>query len=250
MDDLPTATSGNRFEWALSTSPLTIHGRPYFFPYREIKYEHFASPQDGFGRMWHKTYRLSLVKNDVNALQLMQIWKTKFPEFWTKGNYFIGAEGEMQAGDVAVLNLAGPGGFRMISTGVLVVHSNDTAFTFITILGHMFAGVINFSTLEEGEHLIASINILVRASDLFFELGMRMGIITAIEDRFWSDALANLGAYFGQKSKVVISSELIDSKVQWNKFWNIRYNAVIRTTIYTLTRPLRWIALKNHNKNR
>jgi hypothetical protein len=254
MEQLPKDSPSIDLDWALPGSQLMIHGKPLNFPHPSIEYKHFAGPQEGFGQLWHKVYRMEFPKKNITAAKLVQTWKNQFPKFWTKGNYFIGAKGEMKPRDVAVLNLAGPrgitapGGLPMISTGVLVVSSNDSAFTFITLMGHMFAGIIDFSSHEEGDQIIVLINILIRASDIFYELGMRFGVITAIEDRFWTAALRNLGAYFGEQAEVKISSELIDSTVQWSRFWNIWNNAAIRTTIYTLTHPLKWIPSKNSRK--
>ena len=49
---------------------------------------------------------------------------------------------------------------------------------------------------------MAQVQPLIRASDPFFELMMRLGIGGSMEDRFWHQSLQNLAARFGVTAQV------------------------------------------------
>ena len=55
----------------------------------------------------------------------------------------------MKPGEVALLNLAVPGGMTL-STGVRVIYADEESFSFMTPEGHMFAGMITFSAYDDG----------------------------------------------------------------------------------------------------
>ena len=64
-----------------------------------------TGPVQGFGKMWQKTYRLS-VGDTVSPEQAIATWKAHFPELWPEGNRFAGALTGISPGDVALLDLA------------------------------------------------------------------------------------------------------------------------------------------------
>src|ERR1700753_982548 len=47
-----------------------------------------VSPIQGFGKMWQKTYRISLAGADVTPAEVIDVWKTEFSTFWPKGSQF------------------------------------------------------------------------------------------------------------------------------------------------------------------
>ncbi len=209
-----------------------------------------TSPVRGFGQLWQKTYRIAFMGKQVPPQEIIREWKANFPKFWPKGNRFYGVEGSITPGDVAVLNLAGPGGITtpgggpVISTGIMVLYSDDVSFTFITPEGHMFAALITFSAAEESAQSVAQIQALIRASDPLFELTCRIGMGHKMEDTFWLQNLRNLAAYFGASGEPTLERVLVDPSVQWKEAFNIRWNSGIRTFFYTLAAPFRWIGSK------
>ena len=46
------------------------------------------SPIQGFGKMWQKTYRVSLADTGVTPREAIAVWKEEFPAFWPKGSQF------------------------------------------------------------------------------------------------------------------------------------------------------------------
>ena len=206
-----------------------------------------AGPLRGFGQMWQKTYKIHFKDGQVTPQQIVKVWKEKFGDFWAKKNRFYSAGSSIQAGDVAVLNLAGPygimapGGRGMVSTGVLVIYEDEESFSFMTPEGHIFAGMITFSAYEEEEGVLAQIQVLVRANDPLYEIGARIGIIHKMEDEHWHTVLTNLAGHFGVTGKVEQEDVLVDSRLVWNQSGNIRHNAAIYTGIYLAMTPFRWL---------
>jgi hypothetical protein len=195
-------------------------------------------PLNGFGQMWQKTYKVRLSNAQVTPAELIRVWKKNFPAFWPQGNNFYGPLTGITPGEVAVLNLAAPGGMKL-STGILVIYADDLSFTFMNPQGHMFAGMITFSAYEEESATVAQVQPLIRASDPFYELGSRLGVVSRIEDRFWHDTLRNLAGAFGVDGVVQQTTMLIDPRIQWSQAKNIWHNAAIRSGLHIPLRLLR-----------
>ena len=62
-----------------------------------------ASPIQGFGKMWQKTYQVRIPAERVTATDLIATWKQRFPEFWPEGNSFYGPLTGIAPGEVALL---------------------------------------------------------------------------------------------------------------------------------------------------
>jgi hypothetical protein len=119
-----------------------------------------------------------------------------------------------------------------VSTGVVVVRSNEHSLTLMTPQGHMFAGWITCSTSEEKRAVFAQVQVVVRASDPLYELGFRFGAGKA-ETIFWQQTLLALAAHFGEHVESVETHVVcLDPNVQWSQFWNVWQNAAIRTLLY------------------
>lgn len=189
-----------------------------------------TSPLQGFGQLWQKTYRIRL-EGTVPPQTLIKEWKANFPQFWPKGNRFYGPITGVALGEVAVLNVAGPGGMKL-STGIRVIYADDESFSFMTPEGHMFAGMITFNAYVEDEHTTAQIQALIRANDPVYEMSFRLGFGHKAEDSFWHQTLRNLAAHFDTTGVVSQNNVLVDRKVQWAEAKNIWQNAAIRTAIY------------------
>jgi hypothetical protein len=139
---------------------------------------------------------------------------------------------------VALINLAMPGG-APLSTGVLVLYADAESFTLMTPEGHVFSGWITFSAERDGDAPAAQAQILMRANDPLYELGLFLGGHRQ-EDRFWQRTLAALAARLGAPDATVETRVVrVDPRRQWSQAKNIWHNAALRTAMYTLTRPLR-----------
>jgi hypothetical protein len=226
--------------WAAPVSRLEVGEIPSEAIDLNVEGRRLRGPVQGFGQLWQKTYSVRLSGNDQSPQDVIQIWKRKFPDYWPKGNKFYASEEEIAPGDVAVLNLAAPAGIQL-STGIMVIYADEESFSFMTPEGHIFSGMITFNAFDDEGTPVAQIQTLIRASDPVFELGNRLGIVSKNEDRFWHGTLENLAQDFGVKGVVQQRNVLIDPSVQWNKAKNIWHNAAIRTVIYSVLAPFRWI---------
>lgn len=197
-----------------------------------------TGPVKGFGSLWRRTYAIRLANSEATPAQVVQVWKERFGSFWPPAGRFYGAEKPIDAGDVALLNLAGPVGI-VIATGIRVIYADDESFCFISSEGHMFGGMITFSAYEENGATVAQVQALLRASDPIFEIAVRLGAAVKPEDEFWQGALKNLAAHFGVEGQPVSQQAvLLDRSLQWRAAKNVWYNGAIRSALHM---PVRWL---------
>src|SRR6266851_212802 len=194
-----------------------------------------TGPIQGFGKMWEKTYRIS-VPATVTPQQAIATWKAHFPEFWPKGNRFAGALTGISPGDVALLDLAIGSGVKL-STGVFVLYADEESFTFMTPLGHMFGGWITFSAERTASATAVQAQVLMRANDPLYEVAMTFGGHRK-EDQFWAQTLTALGGKLGVPgTEVQTRTVCVDSKRQWRNAGNIWHNSMVRSVLQTLAAP-------------
>ena len=236
--EINTPASRDSAYWAHPVKGLKISGDGV--PGLNVEGRQVIGPLQGFGQMWQKTYRVRLSGSPKTPKQVITIWKENFASFWPKGNTFYSPLTGITPGEVGVISLQVGGGMKL-STGVMVIYADDESFTFMTPEGHMFAAWITFSAYEEDSCPVAQVQALLRADDPIYELGLRLGIIHRAEDKFWCDTLTALAAYCGANGQVEQQVSCIDPKMQWSRAKNIWYNAGIRTTLYSLSWPLRQI---------
>jgi len=171
----------------------------------------------------------------VHEADWAQAWKAHFPEFWPKGNRFAGALSGISPGDVALLDLA-MGGVKL-STGVFVLYADEESFTLMTPEGHMFAGWISFSAEDAGAGTVVQAQVLMRANDPLYELGLTFGGHHK-EDLFWAQTLRAVAARFGVDDPVIeTKSVCVDRRRQWGHARNTWHNAMIRSMLQTITHP-------------
>ncbi|MEZ4519767.1 MAG: hypothetical protein R3C44_24035 [Chloroflexota bacterium] len=219
-------------EWARPVKKLATADIPPQAINTNVAGMQLAGPTTGFGQLWRKTYRVRLEGAAVTPEEVVARWKVKYPTYWPKSGRFYAPKAKIEPGEVAVINLSGPGGLP-ISTGVMVIYSDDESFAFMTPQGHPFSGIITYGSEADGETTAAQIQVLVRASDPIFEMSARMGIAHKSEDAFWEATLLNLAVDWGVSGQSVVrTDELMDDKVQWGKLGNVWHNSAIRTTIY------------------
>jgi hypothetical protein len=218
--------------WAKPVDTMDVHDIPSNAINLNVQGRKPMSPLQGFGQMWQKTYRMRLEGVTITPQAVIAEWKAHFPEFWPDGNNFYGPLQGVKPGEVAVLNLAVPGGMQL-STGVRVIYADDESFTFMTPQGHMFAGMITFSAYDDDGVTVIQNQALIRGSDPIYEMSFRLGFGHKSEDKFWFDTLRNLAAHFGSPNRQpTLTSVCVDKKVQWSEAGNVWHNAAIRTVAY------------------
>jgi hypothetical protein len=198
------------------------------------------SAEDGFGQKWEKTYEIRLAPPAPPPEELIAEWKAHFEEFWPPGNRFHVPHDDMPSGHVAAAEVRMPGGIKL-ATGLVVTHSDERSFTMMTPQGHMFAGAIVFSAFAYRDATFARVRTNMRCSDPLYEVGFLLGG-DKLEDRFWGATLRNLATRFGKAEvRPTRRSVLMDPSRKWRNAKNTWYNAGIRTTVYRLATPLRWL---------
>ena len=238
--DAPAASRDAAY-WAKAVSTLKVGELPPEAINRNVEGRRVMSPIQGFGKMWQKTYKVSLKGAKATPQEVIAAWKENFPRFWPKRNLFYGPLTGIAPGEVAVLSLSMPGRLKL-STGVLVLYADDESFTLMTPEGHMFAGWITFSSHEEGDATVAQAQVLMRSNDPIYEMGLTMGGHRK-ENKFWEHTLTSVAAHFGVKDAAVETQLLcVDKKRQWNKARNVTKNSAIRSGIYATGAPFRALA--------
>jgi hypothetical protein len=229
------AAARDATSWAKSVSQLKVSDVPDGALNLNVEGRRLASPIQGFGKMWQKTYQVRLPAERASAAEVIATWKQRFPDFWPEGNRFYGPLTGIEPGDVALLNMTLPGKM-MLSTGVMVLYADDESFTLMTPEGHMFAGWITFSATELGDETVAQAQVLMRASDPIFELGLTMGGHRQ-EDRFWQHTLTALAAHFEHEAEVDTQVVCVDKRRQWSRWRNLWQSSAIRSSLYTMGAP-------------
>jgi hypothetical protein len=229
------AAARDAASWAKSVSQLNVSEVPEGAVNLNVEGRRLSSPIQGFGKMWQKTYQVRLPAESVSAADLIATWKQRFPDFWPDGNRFYAPLTGIEPGEVALLNMTLPGKMKL-STGVMVLYADDESFTLMTPQGHMFAGWITFSALEVDQETVAQAQVLMRASDPIFELGLTMGGHKQ-EDRFWQHTLSALATHFGHDAEVDTQVVCVDRKRQWSRWRNVWHSSAIRSTLYTVGAP-------------
>jgi hypothetical protein len=225
--------------WARPVGTLSTSDVPAGAIDPRVEGRHLVGPLQGFGPMWQKTYRVRLDGASVSPTEVIKAWKENFPSFWPAGNRFYGPLARIAPGDVAVLNLAAPGGMTL-STGIMVIYADDESFTFMTPEGHMLSAWITFSAYRDEGCTVAQAQALLRAPDPLMEVSLRLGGHRQ-EDTFWRRTLISLAEYFGVAGQVDMQSVCVDPRLQWSQAGNIRHNVVIRSMLYTMGKPVRLI---------
>ncbi len=228
----------NATSWAQQNTPtLRVENVPSGALNLNVDGRQITSPLQGFGQMWQKTYRVSLKGSTVEPTKVISVWKEHFAEFWPSNSRFFGPITGIAPGEVALLNLKISG--VPLSTGVLVLYADEESFTLMTPQGHVFAGWITFSSYEEDGETIVQTQVLMRASDPIYEMGLRVTNHKP-EDDFWRHTLTHVAKFFDVEAPVQLERICVDKKIQWSEARNIWHNSAIRTTIHTVTTPLRW----------
>jgi len=198
------------------------------------------APHEGFGGLRMRTYKILLNGVSLPPAQIFTIWMDQFPATWPAGNHFIPCAPVLEPGVTAAILLSMPAGMRII-TGARVVHRDETSLTLMTLLGHMFAGLITFSVFLEDNDPVIQTQALVSPGDPLYELAFLLGVGQRGEDAFWHASLSNAARLFDVEAAVQQENRTISTNLQWRYFRNIWYNAAIRSTPHFFGRSLNTI---------
>lgn len=201
---------------------LNVHGR------REV------GALQGFGRMWQKTYRVTLA--GLAPEEVVRVWKESFPELQPPQSRFYPSLAGVSPGEMLLIS-ASVGGMP-VYTGVRVIYADDTSFTVMTPEGHPESGWNTFSAYEDDGVTIAQIQSLCRANDPVYELGFRI-IGSTEQERIWTHVLKSLAARFGVNEPVELERVCVDPKVQWSQAKNLWQNAGARSALHAVSAPAR-----------
>lgn len=239
MTDQTEAPSPTPSGWAQPTSKVKLSNVPEGAMNLNVEGRQLNGPLQGFGSMWQKTYSMTLPPETASPEEVIQAWKENFTDFWLPGDHFYAPLTGLNPGEVALINSREtvPGGLMKLSTGVMVVYSDDTSFTLMTTQGHPFSGWVTFSAFEEGDGTKVQAQVLMRANDPMWEFGMRFLGGHKMEDRIWQHTLTSLAAHFGQQADVNTELVCVDKKLQWGRAGNIWHNAGIRSGLYMTVYP-------------
>src|SRR5438045_2704266 len=222
MTTSPIPTNGQPDEqprdaafWSDQVSGLKVSNVPSGALNLNVDGKLVNGPLQGFGQMWQKTYRITLNGAPLSAKEVIRVWKEHFPDFWPAGNRFFGPLTGIAPGEVALLNLSMPGGMAL-STGVMVLYADEESFTLMTPQGHVFAGWITFSAFEDENSTIVQAQVLMRANDPMYEIGLRLGGHKQ-ENQFWEHTLKAVAAHFNIV-EVIVETQIVcvDPRLQWS----------------------------------
>jgi hypothetical protein len=223
--------------WAKAVSRLNVADVPEGAVNLNVEGRRLTSPIQGFGKMWQKTYQVRLPADRGSAGEVIDTWKRHFPDFWPEGNRFYAPLTGVEPGEVALIDMALPGHMKL-STGVMVLYADEESFTLMTPEGHMFAGWITFSAAAVGDETVAQAQVLMRASDPVYEIGLAL-VGHRQEDRFWQHTLTALAAHFGHAAEVDTQVVCVDRRRQWSRWRNVWHSAAIRSALHTPARLVR-----------
>ncbi|MDR3573322.1 MAG: DUF1990 family protein [Anaerolineaceae bacterium] len=241
-----TNVSRDAEAWAPPVTRLSVNEVPDGARNLNVDGRLLSGPMEGFGQLWRRTYRTLIPatsEQSITPAQVAALWKQKLPDLMPTNNHFYPSLSGVKPGELVLINASMPiiPGGMPVATGVLVLYADNVSFTVITPEGHPESGFNTFSAFEENGHVYAQVESLARTTDLIYEIGYSLFNYAKTHDAIWCAVLTNLAAQFGAPGKVDITKELVDSKRQWSRIGNIWQNAVIRTVIYSLLGPLRWL---------
>jgi hypothetical protein len=181
-----------------------------------------TGPMQGFGQLWQKTYKVAIAGKTPQ--EVIATWKAEYGRFWPSHSRFYAPLSGIRPGEVGLIkSTQGP---LTLSTGVLVIYSDDISFCFMNPEGHPWAGFITFSSHKDQEATVAQVQLLIRTNDPLYEAGMMLFGGKA-EDKMWQHTLKSLADYLGSSAPVDTKVVCVDKKRQWKNFGNVRYNGAL-----------------------
>ena len=220
--------------WADPTARLHVGDAADGSDPTSVEGRRIAGPLQGFGKMWQKTYRISLEGSEASPQEVVAAWKQRFGEFWPDTSVFYAPMSGVEPGEVALITDRAPGGVKL-STGVFVLYADEVSFTFLTPEGHPFAGMITFSAERNEDGVtVAQVREIIRAQNPFVEMTMPF-YTHRKQDKIWFHVLNSVAGHFDAEAEPEKDIVCVDKKRQWRHVGNVRYDAVL----HALLRPFR-----------
>ena len=131
--------------------------------------DEIQGPDDGFGPLFHRSYRVRIRDPRMSASELMAQLQAD-PDAAAPGEFatFVkvrGGEGAMRVGDEFVVRMAGPW-----DGPVRVVDVTDASFRLVTLAGHLEAGQIEFTAADVDGGVAFCIESWARSADRLADL--------------------------------------------------------------------------------
>lgn len=229
-------TLSNASCWAPPVAEMFVPPMPKQARNLNVNGRKAVGPVSGFGPLWQKAFQLFIHDTEVVPEEAIQLLKQNFPRYQPSFNHFYPSEKGIEPGEIVLIDSSTPGG--PVSTGVMVMYSDERSFTFNTPRGHPECGFVSFSSAETGDGIVVRIIGLARAGDPFYEAAFRLAG-SKIQTRIWRHVLTSLALDLGFPPEITMHQECIDNRLRWEEVGNVYYNAQIRTL---LNEPKRWLA--------
>lgn len=242
--------SGNVSGWAIATPTIQVEQVPPGATNINVEGRRRSGALQGFGRLWQKTYQVTLNGVEHSPQEIMQIWKEKFADFQPPENHFYPPMSGIKPNDILFISAkvpAFPGSPSIlpVRSGVTVLYVDEFQFTVMTPEGFPVSGWNTFSVNENEDGVpVAQVQSLERSSDPIYEVFDRYFGSAAQQEKIWKTVLTNLAAHLGIPGEVRFQKVCVDQKVQWSGARNIWKNAGARTMIYIFGAPFRWMKSK------
>ena len=230
--------------WALPTGRLKVKTVPVGAVNLNVDGRQVTNPLQGFGPLWQRTYRVRLAGVLASAADVMKVWKAEFPRFHPPYNRFYPPAAGIVPGEIMLINTSPVLGVPPVNAGVMVMYVDDTSFAITTPEGFPEAGWNEFSAFvdEPDGTTVAQVQSMARAADPVYEIGFRL-IGARQQANIWRCVLSNLAAHYGltvAEADISVTDVCIDPRLNWQAARNVWQNAMIRSMLYSLARPVRW----------
>lgn len=213
--------------WAGVLGKAQPESPPDGFSRLSVEGRKVRGPLQGFGQLWHKTYRARLAGAPVAPAEVAAVFRERLSDLWPRGNLLFLPPPGVVPGAVGFIHLTLPGG-APLETGARVLHVDQESFTLVTLEGHMQAGWITFSGYEDAGCTVAQVQSVGRTGDPLYEVGFRL-FGHAQQERFWQETLEALGGHLGTRVRVESLKVRLDTHVNWGAAVNLWRNAGLRT---------------------
>ncbi len=239
----------NRDNWAAPIDRIKVSEVPTGATNLNVDGREVVSPMQGFGPLWQKTYRVRLTGLAATPVEVMRVWKENFPKFQPPENQFYPPMVGVKPGEVLFISATVPAfpGLKVgipVSAGVMVLYADDEMFTVMTPAGFPEAGWNTFSAYDDEGTTVIQVQSMARTNDPIYEMGFRFMGGAKQQEKIWGYVLTHVAEHFGVTGEVQVKLDCLDPNLQWKQSANVWHNAIIRTTLYQLGAPFRWVAGK------
>lgn len=239
--------------WAAPVAGLHVDDAPEGVATINVDGKKPIGALEGFGQFWQKSYIARLEGVTETPEAIMDAWKAHFADFQPEGNRFYTPKGGVEPGKIMLIDSPLPiypprydkPGVVPMTSGVMILYADEVSFGVMTPEGFPVAGWNNFMVYNDDDGTpTAQILSFERASDPIYEFGFRLMGGANRQEFIWVHVLTQLAAHLGVETEVKRRRELLDPHVQWKYAGRIFQNAGIRTTLYRLAAPARWVSGK------